>query len=155
VGAAACNYSFRGGSFPEHVRTVAILPFENETTRLELTQEVYDAMLRNLPGALGVTSAAEENADAVVTGMITGYDVRTPNYRPGEGGERVDVLQREVVLTLEVQIVDRVENVILYEDSGLRGEGQYLEASQTETDGMQEALEILVQRIVDGAQSNW
>ena len=69
---ASCNYSFRGGSFPEHVRTVAILPFENETTRLELTQEVYDAMLRNLPGALGVTSAAEENADAVVSGVITG-----------------------------------------------------------------------------------
>ena len=33
LGATACNYSFRAGAgFPEHIRTVAILSFENETT---------------------------------------------------------------------------------------------------------------------------
>jgi hypothetical protein len=153
--ATGCNYSFRGGSFPSHIRTVAVVPFENETTRLELTQELHEVMLRNLPRALGVRSAGEEVADAVVRGRITRYDVATPNYRPTAAGDRAEVLQREVVLTIQVEIVDVVENVILWEDSGLRAEGQYLEASETEEVGKEIALELLVQRIVDGAQSNW
>jgi len=39
---------------------------------------------------------------------------------------------------------------------GLRAEGQYLEAQgETEEIGKQEALEALIQEIVDGAQSTW
>lgn len=150
-----CNYSLRGGSFPEHIHTIAILPFENETTRLELTQELFDAMTRDLPRALGVQSAAPELADAVVEGRIVSYQLTTPNYRPGAGGDRAEVLQRQVAISVSVEIVDRVENVILFEGPALRGEGQYLEQTETEEEGKQEALEILVQSIVDGAQSNW
>ncbi|HZD06110.1 MAG TPA: LptE family protein [Longimicrobiales bacterium] len=152
---SGCNYSLRGGSFPEHIRTIAVLPFENETTRLELTQELFDVMSRELPPALGVQTAAPENADAVVQGTITSYDLSTPNYRAGAGGDRAEVLQRQVTIAVSVEIVDRVENVILFESTALRGQGQYLEQSETEDDGKQEAIEIMVQRIVDGAQSNW
>lgn len=153
--AGGCNYSLRGGSFPEHIRTIAVLPFENETTRLELSQELFDAMSQELPRALGVRTAAPENADAVVQGTITSYNLATPNYRAGAGGDRAEVLQRQVTIGVSVEIIDRVENVILFENSALRGEGQYLERSQTEDDGKREAIEIMVQRIVDGAQSNW
>ena len=151
----ACNYSLRGGSFPGHIQTIAVLPFENETTRLELTQELFNAMSRDLPRALGVQSAAPEVADAVVEGTITGYQLTTPNYRPAAGGDRAEVLQRQVSIAIRVEIIDRIENVILFEGTSLRGEGQYLEQSQTEEEGKAEALETLVQQIVDGAQSNW
>lgn len=151
----SCNYSLRGGSFPDHIQTIAVLPFENETTRLELTQELFDAMSRDLPRALGVQSAAPEVADAVVEGTITGYQLTTPNYRPAAGGDRAEVLQRQVSIAIRVEIIDRIENVILFEGASLRGEGQYLEQSQSEEEGKVEALETLVQRIVDGAQSNW
>ena len=34
----ACNYSFQAGSFPPpHVQTIAVLPFDNETNRFELS----------------------------------------------------------------------------------------------------------------------
>ena len=48
-----------------------------------------------------------------------------------------------------------VQNVILWDDLGLATQGQYLEESETEEVGRAEAIELLVQRIVDGAQSNW
>jgi hypothetical protein len=155
VSGVACNYSLRGGSFPDHIRTIAVLPFENQTTRLELTQELFDAMTRELPRALGVQSAAPEVADAVIEGSIVSYQTSTPNYRPGAAGDRAEVLQRQVAISVSVEIIDRVENVILFEGPSLRGEGQYLEQTETEEEGKQEALEILVQSIVDGAQSNW
>lgn len=153
---AGCNYSFRAGAgFPDHVRTMAVLPFENETNRFEITDEVHQEMLQRLPRALGIQPAGENVADAVVRGTIRRYEVTTPSFRPSAGGNRADVLQREVRIGLEVQIVDLEEGVILWEDRNLSARGQYLEASETEEVARTEAVELLVQAIVDGAQSNW
>ncbi len=74
VSSFSCNYSFRSGSFPDHIRTVAILPFENETNRFELTQEIHEALLQELPRALGITNAAEDAAQSVIRGRILRYD---------------------------------------------------------------------------------
>jgi len=152
----ACNYSFRAGSFPpEHINSVAVLPFENETDRFELTQEVHQVLLQDLPRALGVRNAAEDNADAVVRGTIRRYELTAPLYRTTEDESRAAVVQREVALGVQVEIVDLIENVILWESTNLLVRGQYLEHSETEEIGRTEAIELLVQRIIDGAQSNW
>jgi len=150
-----CNYSFVAGSFPPpHVQSVAIEPFDNETTRFELTGELYDQLLRRLPGALGIRTAGADVADAIVRGTITRYDVVAPNYRAGQPGQAASVLQRQVNLSASVEIVDLVENVILWESSSVTARGEYPEGSPEEG-GRLRAIELLVQEIVDGAQSNW
>ena len=151
--AGGCNYGFRSGSFPDHIRTVAILPFDNDTNRFELTQEIHEELLQTLPRALGVTNAGEDAADAVVRGRIVRYDLTSPLFRSNQLGQ-VDVLQRQVSIRVEVELIDLVENVILWDDRGLSTQGQYLEGEPEEI-GRIEAIELLVQRIVDGAQSNW
>lgn len=152
---AGCNYSFRAGSFPPpHIHTIAIEPFENDTNRFELSGELYDQLFRNLPSALGIRSAGADVADAIVRGSITRYDVVAPNYRQGSGNQAPQVLQRQVNISVSVQIVDLVQNVILWESSGVTAQGEFAEGSPEEG-GRQEAIELLVQKIVDGAQSNW
>ena len=153
---AGCMYSFTAGAgFPDHIRTIAVVPFENETNRFELTQEVHEALLRQLPRSLGLTTAGEEAADAVVTGTIQRYELTAPLYRRGQQAETVQVLQREVVLVVRVEVLDRENYTILWDQQQLRVVGQYLDASETEDVGRTEAIELLVQEIVDGAQSNW
>ncbi|NNF14617.1 MAG: hypothetical protein HKN72_15420 [Gemmatimonadetes bacterium] len=155
VALTGCNYSFRAGSFPPpHIRTVSIQPFDNETARFELSAELYDQLLRNLPSALGIRTAGEEIADAVVRGSINRYDVVAPNYRAGAAGQPAEVLQRQVNISVSVQIVDLVENVILWESSSVTARGEFPEGSPEE-EGRLRAIELLVQEIVDGAQSNW
>ncbi len=154
LAAGGCNYGFSSGSFPDHIRTVAILPFDNDTNRFELTQEIHEQLLRALPSALGVTNAGEDVADAVIRGRIVRYDMTTPLFRAGQQDNQVDVLQRQVSIRVEVELVDLVENLILWDDRGLSTQGQYLEGESEEI-GRVEAIELLVQRIVDGAQSNW
>ena len=149
-----CSYSFRSGSFPDHIRTVAILPFENDTNRFDLTQELHEQLLRELPRSLGIVNAGEEVADALVRGRITNYALTTPLFRPGQQDE-INVLQRQVALRVEIEIVDLVQNVILFENGSLTTQGEYLEESQDEATGRALAIELLVQRIIDGAQSNW
>ena len=85
LGASGCLYHFRGGNFPEHIRTLAVDPVINDTPRLELTGELGDLLVRDLPRSLGVRPASSDEADAVVRVRITSYLVNTPNYRPGEG----------------------------------------------------------------------
>lgn len=149
-----CNYSFRSGSFPDHIRSVAILPFENDTNRFDLTQELHEQMLRELPRSLGIVNAGEEAADALVRGRITSYSLSTPLFRPGQQ-DQVNVLQRQVSLRIEVEIVDLVENVILFESRSLSTQGEFLEESQDEAIGRALAIKLMVQRVIDGAQSNW
>ncbi len=154
--ATACNYSFTAGAgFPDYIETVAVVPFENETNRFELTQEVHTALLRQLPRSLGLTPAGQESADAVVTGTILRYELSAPLYRRGQQAESVEVLQREVTLVVSVEVLDRENYLILWDQQQLRVVGQYLDASETEDVGRTEAIELLVQEIVDGAQSNW
>ena len=155
IGTSGCMYSFRAGSFPPpHIRTIAIEPFDNETPRFELSAELYDQLLRNLPGALGIRTAGADVADAIVRGSINRYDVVAPNYRAGQPGQPASVLQRQVNISVSVQIIDLVQNVVLWESSNVTARGEYPEGSP-EDGGRTRAIELLVQEIVDGAQSNW
>jgi hypothetical protein len=153
---SGCSYSFRAGTFPpDHISTIAVQPFDNETSRFELSGELYEHLLRTLPRALGIRTAGEDVADAVVSGAIVRYDVIAPNYRAARQGQAAQVLQRQVSIGISVEIVDLVESVILWESRSLLAQGEFLEASETEDVGRLEAIELLVQKIVDGAQSNW
>ena len=64
-------YGFAGGGLPTHIRTVAVLPFDNQTGEVALTQEVAEAVRLAMESRLGLRVAAEEQADAVVRGSIT------------------------------------------------------------------------------------
>lgn len=152
---AGCLYSFQAGTGLSGAETIAIVPFENRTSRLELTQEIQDVMLRNLPRSLGLRPAGEEVADVVVRGEITRYDLSAPSYRPSTGGGGAEVLQREVTIVVSVQLLDMNERLILWENTSLRAIGQFLEASETEDIAKEQAIQILIQEIVDGAQEGW
>ena len=45
--------------------------------------------------------------------------------------------------------------MILFESSSLSTQGEFLEESEDEAIGRALAIELMVQRIIDGAQSNW
>lgn len=153
---SGCLYSFKAGSFPPpYIKTIAIETFDNETTRFELTDALHEQLLRNLPSALGIRLAGADLADAVVKGTIVRYDVAAPNYRAGAAGQPAQVLQRQVTISVKVQIIDQVNNVVLWEDSGVVGQGQFADAGGSEDEGRAQAIKNLVQKIVDGAQSNW
>jgi len=154
--AAGCNYTFQAGAgLPSHVRTLAVIPFENETSRFELSQELHQVLVDELPRSFGVRTGGEEFADAVVRGRVIRYSLESPSYRPAPAGGGAEIIERQVLVTVEVQVVDLANNLILWENTSLAGRGEYLEASQFEEDGRQLAITRIVQAIVDGLQSNW
>lgn len=147
-------YGFAGGGLPPHIRTVAILPFENLTSEPLLTQEVSEALREAVQGRLGLRAASEANADAVVRGTITRYEPDIPlSFQSAEIGQRVEVTARRVQLTIRVEIYDQREGRALWTREGMMVDGEY--EPPNEGQGRRKALDKLVTDIVDGAQSQW
>lgn len=151
-------YSFTGGGLPRHVRTVAVLPFDNETAQGLLAPQLQQLLQREVQSRLGVRLANEANADAIVRGRIVDFAEAAPGVRPGgtgaDGVGRPDVTQREVQIAVAIEIYDVREDRILWQSSALRGVGQYRPEQQV-TEGIDLALRDVVSKVIDGAQSQW
>lgn len=152
--AAGCGvrYGFSEGAFPPHVRTMAILPFENQTAAPELQSELFDSMRRELQRRLGVRDASENRADALVRGTIISYDVDIPVAVSADPRQAVSA-RRRLQVTLDVEILDQTTGKVLWQRKALRAEGEY--AERAETEGRRQAITRIVNDIVEGAQSQW
>src|SRR3990170_6791967 len=71
---SACLYGFAGGGLPPHIRTVAILPFDNQTADPLLTQQVTDAIREAFENRLGLRLAGGATADAGGRGAVVRYE---------------------------------------------------------------------------------
>lgn len=153
VSVSSCLYGFAGGGLPSHIRTVAILPFDNRTVDPGLTGEVAEAVRAAMENRLGLRPAAESQADAIVRGSITRYESDVAlAFQQREAGN-VSVTRRLVRITVTVEIFDQTQQRTLWQRSGLTVEGEY--DPPQEREGRELALERLVSDIVDGAQSQW
>jgi hypothetical protein len=154
---AGCIYSFTGGGLPRHVDTVAIVALENESPEPLLESEVQRALQGELPRQLGVRLAEEGLADAVVRGVIRSYGEAPASVRPTqEGMGQSPVVQFEVRITFDIEIYDRAEDAILWRAAGQSVAGNFNpQAGETVQDGKARAIEELVRKVVEGAQSQW
>ena len=151
---AGCLYGFAGGGLPSNIKTVALLPFDNQTSEPTLTQEVAVRVRDAVQSRLGLRAASEAQADAVVRGTISRYEPDIPvQYSGNEGQAQVSVTRRLVHITVTVQIQDQRAGKPLWERSGLLLEGDYEQGQEAQ--GRQKALDKLVTYIVEGAQSQW
>jgi hypothetical protein len=150
--ACGVRYGFVGGGLPAHIRTVAVLPFENETSSPELQRELFELLRRQLRARLGLRESPEATADALVRGSIKTYDVDIPIGFSSDPQQAVTA-RRKLQVTIDIEIVDQSTGRILWERRGLRAEGEY--AERAEADGRRSALEKIVGDIVEGAQSQW
>ena len=151
---AACwgPYGFAGGGLPAHIRTVAVLPFENETPTADLQREVTEALREELVGRLGLREAPEARANAVITGTILRYDLDIPIGFSADRN-RATTARRKLQLTVDVSIIDQSTGKPLLEKRGLIADGEYAESA--ELAGRRQAIEKLVDEIVRGVQSQW
>ena len=147
-----CLYSFAGGGLPPHIRTMAISTFDNQTPSPDVPKELYDQMNRELRRRLGVRDAPSDRADALVHGAIVSYDADVPVSFSSNPNQAVSA-HRRLQLTVDVEIVDQSNGRTLFASKALREEAEYPERG--EADGRKAAIQKIVEKIVEGVQSNW
>jgi hypothetical protein len=131
---------------------MAIMPFENQTASPELQLEILESMRKELQRRLGVRDAAEQRADAIVRGKILGYDADVPVAFSADPRQAVSA-RRKLQITIDVEILDQTSGKTLWQRKGLKAEGEYGEGA--EPAGRRQAIEKIVNDIVEGAQSQW
>lgn len=152
--ASGCGvrYGFSEGAFPSHIRTMAVLPFDNQTPAPEVQNELFDRMREQLQRRLGVRDAPQDRADALVRGTIVTYDADVPVAFSADPNKAVSA-RRRLQITVDVEIIDQTSGKVLWQRKGLRAEGEYPERGEPE--GRRHAIDRIVNSIVEGAQSQW
>jgi hypothetical protein len=145
-------YGFTGGGLPSHIRTVAILPFENQTATPDLPRQLADTLRSRLQSRLGLRDASEAKANAIVRGTIERYETDIPiGYNANN--KQTTTAQRALQLVVDIEMVDQVTGKTLWQRKGLLAEGQYPEGG--ETAGRMQAIGRIVDSVIEGAQSQW
>ncbi|MGH9802421.1 MAG: LPS assembly lipoprotein LptE [Blastocatellia bacterium] len=126
----------RGDGLPKHIRTLAILPFQNPSLRFKVEQRftaaVVDEVLRRAR-ALRIVSTAED-ADAVMLGTIKAFTLR-PVGLDDLGRARVF----EVAITIGLTVKDQTKNKILFDNQNFVFRGEYEIAGDPKTFFSEEA----------------
>jgi len=153
VALTACiPYGFTGGGLPSHVRTVAIVPFENQTPTAELPRQLTDALRSQLHDRLGLRDASEAKANAIVRGTIQRYETDIPiGY--SANNKQATTATRLLQLVVDIEMIDQVTGKTLWQRKGLLAEGQYEERG--EPVGRKQAIDRVVNTVIEGAQSQW
>lgn len=153
--ASGCNYGFAGGGgLPSNLKTAFIPPVENNTSQFDLTDDFNAQMTEAVRGKLGMQLAARDEADAIIITTLVGYTDRPLNFEAVQD-EGAQVFERQVTIRAAVEIRDVRQDVVVWSAPGVSGVGNYRPATELDTAGKEQALESLVQKIVDGAQSQW
>ena len=149
---ACIPYGFTGGGLPSHIRTVAIVPFDNQTATPELPRELTDALRTRLHDRLGLRDASEAKANAMVRGTIQRYEIDIPiGY--SANNKQTTTARRLLQLVVDIEMIDQVTGKTLWQRKGLLAEGQYEERG--EAAGRKQAIERIVNDVIEGAQSQW
>ena len=112
-----CGYRLSGtGAFlPEHLQTILIRNFENQTSRYQAEQfvtfAVRDEFIRRSRLKLVET---QDRADAVLEGKIVSFTVKPVSYTESAADKY------QVSITLEIRLMDVKQGRVLFEDRHLR-----------------------------------
>lgn len=145
-------YGFAGGGLPSHVRTVAVMPFDNETGSPELPLELQEALRQGIQSRLGLRDASVERASALVRGKITRYEFDMPVAFSADPAQATSA-RRRLSVQVDIEIVDQVTGQVLWSRNGLRADGEY--AERNEPEGRRQAIDRIVNDVIEGAQSQW
>lgn len=153
---SGCMYSFSGGGLPSHVRRVYIEAFENETPYQTLTSDLLREMQDRLPGRLGVRLSSEQSADAIVRGTLKSAEEQTTNFdaTPDATG-RITRNEARVQISFDAEIYDVRNDVVLWRGQSVTAVGLFEPGREDVDDGRQKALEEVVIKLIEGAQSQW
>ncbi len=146
-------YSFSsGGGLPRNLRSVAVQPFDNQTAVSELQKEILDQLRRGMRERLNLRESPEARANLVVRGTIVRYEVDLPAGVSADPRQTTST-RRRLQLVLNVEIVDQTTGRTLLKREGVTKDAQYAEGA--EVTGRRNAIESLVNELLEGVQSQW
>jgi hypothetical protein len=96
--------------------------------------------------------ASEAKASAIVRGTIQRYETDIP-IGFNANNKQATTAKRLLQLVVDLELIDQVTGKPLWQRKGLLAEGQYEERG--EPLGRKQAIDRIVNTLIEGAQSQW
>jgi outer membrane lipopolysaccharide assembly protein LptE/RlpB len=119
---SACGYTLVGqGSFPDHIETIAIPVFENDTLQEGAEEVITNAVIDQFIQRGRVQLVSETKADAILLGTVTTYR----NKEAVTFNDQNQVSSYKLTVTVAAELKDLVEDTVLWETKGLSQDFDY------------------------------
>lgn len=149
---AGCGYGLRAGKLRPGLESVAVPYFENRSNEPEIEVELTDAILAGLIADRTLRVTDENIADALVLGVVRGYDFREAFFGADRQAEeyRIDI-------EVEVRVVERDGGEVIAGPQRIQGTGSYYleEGPAGEEDARAKAAEMIVKGILNLVVEEW
>jgi outer membrane lipopolysaccharide assembly protein LptE/RlpB len=118
-----CGYHVmgKGGTFPEGITSVAIIPLENNTREPNLTAIFTSALRREFIFRQDVKVVTEQKAEATLVGSITAIDTGSVAYNT-EGR----ATEYDISVTLDARLIRQGTKAVLWKGDKIKGTWHYL-----------------------------
>ena len=110
---SGCGYHVAGRStrIPPNIKTIAVVTFENQTSRYRIEQRLTQAVVREFLARTGYRIVSDPaNADAVLRGQVTGIETAAVLFDAATGRATTML----VTVHLKVSLEDQTTKAILY-----------------------------------------
>jgi hypothetical protein len=152
---SSCGPYRLGTTLPDHLRTVYVPTFENETYEPGIEMDITDAVITRFRQDGNLRPVGEEEADTVVTGKIIAWDRRVLGYT---GRDESDVEEYRLYVNAVITFRDRATGEDLFRGQEVQGYTDfYLEGDlpSAEEAARPRAYQDLARNIVDVVVSIW
>jgi len=147
-------YSFRGGSVPSYMKTVAVPVFQDRSRagiapfRAELTRKLTEKIESQSPLRL---TPSRVTADALLEGTILSF-----TDEPSQLSSTTErALTNRITITVQAVFQDRVNKSILFERT-FAGFADYTAGSfSSQQEAIYQSLDMIAEDILDAVVSDW
>ena len=149
---AGCTYSVTGANLGG-MKTVAVPVFDNITSEPGIRERVTNELVRSIIDDNNFKIADLKLADAVITGKITKIEDVPFSF---EGtGSNFSTTDYKITIIATVRFENKKEKKIVWEES-ISGWGRYsLQGSKRRNDGIDEAVKMITQNVINKVVSDW
>lgn len=105
---SGCGYNLvgTGSTLPEHLKTISIPVFTNNSSQPEIHRELTSAVIDSFVTDGRIKVVKKSQADMVMTGNLFYYDLRTVAFSANDFAEGYIV-----ELGVDVEVMDKVNNI--------------------------------------------
>ena len=146
---AGCGVYTFNPSGKSDIEAISIKRFENQTVEYELADRMTDLVIDAFISDGSMKVVSSENSDALLEGTLVRYELRPFEYTTED-----EVISYAVVMDFSIVLKKSSDDTEIWSER-MGQEGVYEVATETEEDGQEKAIALLIDAIINRTTRSW
>jgi outer membrane lipopolysaccharide assembly protein LptE/RlpB len=150
IGLSGCGYTLVGqGSLPDHIETIAIPIFENDTLEAGVEDIITQALIEVYVKGGKVRLVSDDEADAILRGTVRSYN----SDEAADYNDQNEISSYKLIVAVDVELEDLINDKIIWKAENLSEEVDFEGGPEvtipTQQENEENALQQLAEELAD------